>query len=553
MSDLNNRVSKDSDSMEAKQIRVLLVTSVSARGFGFYDAPPVGLYRLKHYIGERGIHCDILDLDMESKEPFLLKVEQGFYNIIGFSVSHYSMEADLGLLWEFQAVSRNSGKKCVFIAGGQEATLNYEQWLNAGVEFILTGFGEKVLYEFCLKVLPGNEMDKEAYNLEGIICRNKVGKTVINPARILTQPEFEELSYHQVLKLDLPFKKYWDRLGNETRNLNINSSKFVIENVRLYTTSHCPRKCGFCSSQSFLHESQKHNTKIFMLTAGQIHSLILLRIKKDGARSFLFSDDDFPVGNAQGLKRIYDLCEMITASKEKGDIPGDVLFNCQARIADFIIKDSEGKGVINYKLMDLLHKAGFQSFGLGVETFSDRLLKCRSINKVGVNAIDCKNVLDALLDKGLVPQINIIVGIPESTADELLETVRTAVEYIEKGCLVAVSNKLFMIPGSPIYYDNTYEIFKIYKKNPFTGVDIEITKYVIPRDEKIRCVVENLEDSAAKELEQIVKNTVWESSIVPRTVLCLAYFVAAARLLERTELAESFYRVTDNIKQKSGV
>ena len=34
--------------------------------------------------------------------------------------------------------------------------------------------------------------------------------------------------------------------------------------------------------------------------------------------------------------------------------------------------------------------------------YSNRLLKCRSINKGGFNESDCRKVLDALLSKGLI-------------------------------------------------------------------------------------------------------------------------------------------------------
>lgn len=530
-------------------IRVLLVTSVSSRGFGFYDAPPIGLYRLKFYLEERGIECNILDLDFESKELALIKVEDGGYNVIGFSVSHYSMEEDLKMLWEFQNAVNKSKRKAIFIAGGQEATLNYEQWLNAGIEFILTGFGEELLYRFCLNISEYNSLSENVYNLEGIIYR-KNNKTVINAAKSLTKLEFEELSYEQMIKIKIPYKKYWDKLRSEVKNINVNTSKFVIENVRLYTTSHCPRGCGFCSSQSFIRESQKSNSKILMLSAIQVYSLILHHIREYKAKSFLFSDDDFLVGNLEGLKRIYELCEMIIEGKQKGEIPDDIIFNCQARIADFLTIKEDQK-LINYELINLLLKAGFQTFGLGVETFSDNLLKSRSINKIGVNVEDCNSVLNALLDKGLSPQINIIIGIPESTVDELLETIQVAVSYIERGCLVAVSNKLFMIPGSPIFYSGAYNVAKVYIKNPITDVDIEITKYIIPDNKDINMVVENIEKRAEEELKLIVKDTIWETSIVPRTILCMSYFIAIAKLLNKYVLVEEFYNVVRKVKQKA--
>ena len=33
------------------------------------------------------------------------------------------------------------------------------------------------------------------------------------------------------------------------------TQKFFVETIRLYTSSHCPWKCGFCSAHSFLRMS----------------------------------------------------------------------------------------------------------------------------------------------------------------------------------------------------------------------------------------------------------------------------------------------------------
>jgi radical SAM superfamily enzyme YgiQ (UPF0313 family) len=530
---------------DIKPVNVLLTTSVSGKGFNI--APPLGLYRLQHYLQERGIYCDILDLDIDNKDEAVAKVGQGFYDIIGLSVSHYNMEEDLDLLWQFQTVSRESGKECLFLGGGQEATLNYEQWLNAGLDIIVTGFAEKSLYQICQGLSNGTLSKNQIPNINGIVFRNEKQSNIFYPNQVLTKLEFEELSYSQMLTINIPYERYWTVVRHSIAGLNFNTSKFVAENIRLYTTSHCPRGCGFCSSQAFIPTSQSHKAAILMLSAEQIYALVLKYISEYGAKGFLFSDDDFIVGNEKGLRRIFDFCNMIINAKSKGEISQDIMFNCQARVADFLKSTPDGKKIINHELLELLSKAGFHSFGLGVETFSERLLQCPSINKVGINVNECLRVLDALLESGADPQINIILGIPEATVDELIGTMRVAVDYIVKGCQTAVTPKLYCIPGAPLSQMDNYRVNKKNRVNPFTEKKVEITNHVIPSDPGIAYMVENIQSTADEELKTLIAGTAWETSKVPKSIQGIAMFIAAAKLLNRNDVADEF---REEIKKK---
>ena len=88
-----------------------------------------------------------------------------------------------------------------------------------------------------------------------------------------------------------------------------------------------------------------------------------------------------------------------------------------------------------------MEKASFLSIGLGVETFSDRLLKCPSINKKGLTSADSLKVIDAMLSTKIVPQINIIIGIPESTPDELADTLTVLNVFLDHNMIDRCSRR----------------------------------------------------------------------------------------------------------------
>ena len=55
-------------------------------------------------------------------------------------------------------------------------------------------------------------------------------------------------------------------------------------------------------------------------------------------------------------------------------MPREVKLFCQARVADFVNRRQQGK-VVREDLIRLMKNAGFHNIGLGVETFSERLLR----------------------------------------------------------------------------------------------------------------------------------------------------------------------------------
>lgn len=74
-------------------MQILLMTSYS--GVGFNNAPPIGLYRLKHHLELHGFACHVLDLSLEHPEAYIERAANGDYAIIGMSVSHYHMRDDI--------------------------------------------------------------------------------------------------------------------------------------------------------------------------------------------------------------------------------------------------------------------------------------------------------------------------------------------------------------------------------------------------------------------------------------------------------------------------
>ena len=133
-----------------KKPNVLLITSKSPKE----EVPdslaiPLGLQLLKHHLNKSGIECSVFDHQIHSEELFVNKVEQGSFDIIGISVTHWRLVSDLDFLHKLKLAAKKVGKDCLFIAGGMQATINYRQLLDCGFDIVCLGFAGDALLNIC--------------------------------------------------------------------------------------------------------------------------------------------------------------------------------------------------------------------------------------------------------------------------------------------------------------------------------------------------------------------------------------------------------------------
>jgi len=522
-----------------EEVNVILFTSFC--GPGYFVAPPIGLYRIKFVLECHNITTVVWDRSIEDEKTLEELIIKNNFNILGFSVSHHYMLEDLNFLWKVRKTIRSSGKPFISVAGGHEASMNCREWLENGIDVVLNGFAEESMLNFCINI-KNNSFSTSYFKLlkdvDGYAFISENNELIEYPKKKLTQNDFRKYSYEIMLKLRIPFDKYWNKIKSSSEYaLNkFNKSTFKVKNVRLYTISHCHRGCGFCASQSFIDISQKSTCPIFMLTAQEVLRLVIFYVNEIGAESFMINDDDFPIGNKKGISRLKEFCSLVIKAKQKQVIPENILFNCQARIQDFVIEDNQSNRKIpDESLIKLLKKAGFQTIAVGVETFSDRLLQAPSINKKGQNVQMSRDVLDALLHNQLVPQINIILGIPETTVDDIFNSMDEAIEYLIKGCQVSLTPFLMTFPGAPLYSNNSYKKFMIETVNPETQKKIKIAEHFTIHNPKINRIFEKLNNKKEKEINRIISKGLFSNNFIPKYMVALATFIAVAKIFERNE------------------
>jgi radical SAM superfamily enzyme YgiQ (UPF0313 family) len=525
------------------RIRVLILASKCAqRPNSDSFAPPVGLHLLGHHLKQNGIECDVVDPQLDPGPIWLRNVSEGKYAVIGVSVTHWNILSDLDLLWQLRTLAQKGGRRCLFVAGGNSATNNPLQWLKCGFDVIALGYDNGAMGTICERYgLDQNALpDALCRDVRGVAFLDVQGQMKLVPASPLTQAEFENLQFTQAMEIEVPYKKYWDHIRpRATRVLTMNKRSFIVENARLYTSSRCLANCGFCTCPSFLSTAQRSHSPLFMLSPTQVHELILHHVRSFGVRAFSFNDDDFLVGNRAGVLRAIGICELIVQSKQRGEIPDGVRFSCQTRVNDFFHGDSRVGRFVKHDLLDAMANAGFHNVSVGVETFSDRLITSASINKKNVTSADCHALIQTMMKRGLYPTINLIFGIPESTPQELLETIRQTMQYVEKPCQISVATTMMAFPGAPIWNSKEYPTKDAVWKHPITNEGMCFPEYYIPKDEKVAALIDRLGEASGEEVEKLRATNGWdEALLVPRIAIALCTFMAIARIWNQRDLLE---------------
>lgn len=537
-----------------KTNKILLITSTSGlRTVQDSIAISYGLYLLKHSLNIHGIDCDVCDLELISESQCLDNVKNSTYNIIGMSVTHMNMQADLEFLYALKKTVTESKRKCLFVAGGMSSTLNHDAWLKGGFDVIFLGYAEETLLKVCENYYNNielNELRSFLRETDGVAFRYENGEIQFNPSKPLSEKVFEHQKYTLAMGMEVPYKEYWDFIRSKgTDALSMNNRSFVIENARLYTSCKCLAKCGYCCTPTFLPASQKTTTTHqLLLSAEQMCNLVIHNVQKYKAMSFSLNDEDFIGGNRIGIKRVINFCDLIITSKKNGEIPEEIRFSCQTRASNFLVREPNNKTTVNIQLIKKMAEAKFHNVSLGIETLSERLLRSPSVNKLGVSINDYHVVLDTMMKYGLFPTINLIVGIPEETPEELIKTIEQAMDYIDKPCQISVSPKMYSFPGAPIYDSKDYPARYKTWENPITKDIIKISDYYIPKDKRIAYLVEHLENNTLLEIEELKKRyKMGKSQIIPRIGIALCTFSVIARYLCHDKLKNRIDNKLDHL------
>lgn len=333
----------------------------------FSPSLPVGLGYIAESLKSAGIEYEIVDLNIDSENELVIKINRISPEFLGISMMSYRCESVYRLLHHL----KRSFPGLTIIAGGPHITTNREDVLKEcmDIDIGVVGEGEFTIIDIII--------GKPIQTIRGILYRMDN-----NSINFTGEKEF-------IWNLDeVPFPTY------ERFNIVRYGKTIPIASSR-----GCPYKCIFCAAPRILGGKWRFRSPQSM--ANEVEYWY-----KRGYTHFTINDSNF----ALKKKRVEKFCEEI--------IDRDIS-------AKFI-----GEGVrcdhLDYKLLKKMQEAGFSSLCFGVESGSDKVL----LNlKKGETRDNIEKAIKAATDLGFAVNLFFVIGSPGEGIEDIRASFDLAKKY----------------------------------------------------------------------------------------------------------------------------
>lgn len=349
------------------------------------------------------------------------------YDILGIS-SNFTPQTSLAL--EVASIAKSVNRKILVIAGGVNARNLPERFLDSGsVDIVCLSEGEKIVVGIVKRWIKGNEFCQS-----GIMHGNK-GNYNINPVK----PEnlCENLD-------DLPFPAWRKLIFKHYDNISSSHAVLTAANVRyapIMTSRGCPFHCAYCHNSMENEKSRSGNIGSLRLKSvkrvlKEAEILKSLEVKK------LYFEDDSLLAKKSRVKEIFTNLKNMNFQIE--DVNG-------VNILHFMRRGKNGKLEIDIEYLEFLKSAGLEQIVFPVESGSQRVLNKYATSKINLKELDAVNLVKEASRAGIRCPINIMIGFPDETETEILESVELGEMLVGAGAPYCTFFIVTPFPGSKLY------------------------------------------------------------------------------------------------------
>jgi radical SAM superfamily enzyme YgiQ (UPF0313 family) len=318
---------------------------------------------------------------------------------------------------------------------------------------------------------------------------------------------------------NIPFESYWEFLEDYNHHHNCNLSEVEIKTVRLILSNYCSRRCKFCSTTNFLRQASNGCPATYRLPVSDVKKLVLRVYKSHPDLKTIFFHDDDLIAQKRWTE---EFCDMMINLKEENKLPEDVSIMAQGTVRNVPYLSSE------------LADAGFRLLGLGVESFSTKVLK--EFNKKQT-VDEIHNAINSLLDVGITPYVNLILSSPDSNVNDLIITVEEALKCLDKGASVALSLYTLAFPGSDWVNELGDTELLTYKYVDIAGTTetLKLSEKILPKDPLLRDILARADEEFKKLIKTPLPKTRIRSYLASVTLYCLLKVLKQMEIIDKTE------------------
>jgi radical SAM superfamily enzyme YgiQ (UPF0313 family) len=368
--------------------------------------PPLGTLYAAAVMREQDHTTHLFDTMFESDPAAIaerIKLDQPDYVVIYDDGFNYLTKMCLTNMreaaWEMCRIAREHG--CKVIVSSSDATDHYEQYLNAGADYVILGEGEMTLIELVDTLNAGN---RQLQQVPGIVFR--AGQSTIKTAPRPVMRNLDSLPLPAWDLIDIkPYREAWFK-----------SSGYLSLNIG--TTRGCPFKCNWCAKPIY---GNRYNSRS---PQHVVDELIYLR-KHFQVEHIWFCDDIF------GLKPgwVQEFASLVKQADLK------IRFKIQSR-ADLLVQE-------NY--VAALAAAGCENVWMGAESGSQRVLD--AMDK-GITVAQIAEATALLKKHHIKPSFFIQFGYLGETEKDIRSTIRMINTLLPDSIGISVS---YPLPGTGFY------------------------------------------------------------------------------------------------------
>lgn len=312
--------------------------------------------------------------------------------------------------------------------GGVHATLLPEQTAaHPLIDYVVVGDGDWVFCELFERLRDG----RPVADLRGVVWKDAGGRVVSNVGMLHSRSVGRSTTYTRtggeadVLRRldDLPELPY--HLLDIDR-YNVFHSTAGLRSATLTTSRGCPYRCKFCSDP-VINEGRWRG-----FSAGRVLEKVDLLYRRYGYRFIYFQDDYFPGPK----KRFIEILEGLARYERR------LLWATLGIRADTLSRLSDAE-------WDLLYASGCHSLEVGIESGNERIIQ--HVNKAET-LDEMRRSNERLARYDIKVKYTFIVGFPNETEEEILDTVRFAAELerVNRNAYSLIFNFLPIV-GTPFY------------------------------------------------------------------------------------------------------
>lgn len=301
----------------------------------------------------------------------------------------------------FDMIRMAKERGCMVVISSSDSTDRYEQYLEAGADFVLSGEAEMTLAELVDNFDSANE---DFSKINGLVYVDE-GKVIVTAKRNVIK-DLDSLPMPAWDLIDMePYRKSWiKREGYFSMNMG--------------TTRGCPFKCNWCAKPIY---GNRYNTRS---PRNVVDELLFLKDKFNFDHIW-FCDDIF------GLKPGW--VNEFTALVEKEQLK--FRFKIQSR-ADLLLQEDNIKA---------LASAGCDNVWIGAESGSQKILD--AMDK-GITIAQIRQATKLLKNNGIKPSFFIQFGYPGETIEDIGKTISMINELLPFSIGISVS---YPLPGTVFY------------------------------------------------------------------------------------------------------